>query len=379
MKASLEDRKALSTVSPSALSAYARTSGWAKVEPFGDHSDVYAGTGLPEIILPRTPRLGDYPSVVSRLIKIFATVSDMDELALYRDLVTSDRDITRVSVPVDSPDGTISINDGANLASSARDMLLAAACALQKPQPLYRPGANKEAMEILQRTRFGQTEQGSFVVTLLSPVIPPLVQVPLLPNIENDDDPIDRRVTKQLMTALEATRRATERTITGDAQAFSEAVISGVSANLCEALVNLVEPFRNLDISTTWARTRPRQFARELVRFSNVDAPILKEAARSFRSREPKLDERLFGSVQRLKRDESETDGTITLRASIDGKTQSVTAILTQSDYNQAIEAHKKRSPVIIEGDLDRFGQRWRLLNPRITEVILISDEPDVQ
>ena len=379
MKASLEDREALSLVSPTALSAYARTSGWSRIEAFGDHSDVYAGNGLPEIILPRTSSLGDYPNVVSHLIKIFTAVTELDELALYRDLVTCDRDVTRVRIPVDSPDGTISINEGANLASSARDMLLAAACALQDPQPLYRPGANKAANEILQRTRFGQTEQGSFVISLLSPVIPPLMQLPLVPNIESDDDPVDRRVTRRLMTALEATRRATERTIGGDSHAFSEAVVSGVSANLCEALVNLVEPFRNLDVSTTWARTRPMETTRQLVRFSNSDAPILREAARSFRSREPKLDERLFGSVQRLKRDESETDGTITLRASIDGKTQSVTAILTQSDYNQAIEAHKKRSPVIIEGDLDRFGQRWRLLNPRITEVILASDEPEEQ
>ena len=379
MRVSLEDREAIGLVSPSALSAYARTSGWAKVEPFGDHSDVYTGTGLPEIILPRTPQLGDYLNVVSHLIKIFADVAELDELTLYRDLVTSDRDVTRVSIPVDSPDGTISINEGANLASGARDMLLAAACALESPRPLYRPGANKEANEILQRTRFGHTEQGSFVVTLLSPVIPPLVQVPLLPNIESNDDPVDRKVTKRLMTALEATRRATERTIGGDTQAFSEAVQSGVSANLCEALVNLVEPFRKLDVSTTWARTRPMGTARQLVFFSNNDAPILKEAARTFRSLEPKLDERLVGWVQRLKRDESETDGTITLRASIDGRLQSVSATLTQLDYNQAIEAHKKRSPVIIEGDLDRFGQRWRLLNPRITEVIPNSDELDVQ
>ena len=379
MRISLQDREALSLVSPSALSAYARTSGWAKVEPFGDHSDVYAGTDLPEIILPRIPRLGDYHNVVFHLIKVFADVAEMDELALYRDLATSDRDVTRVSIPVDSPDGTISINEGAGLASSARDMLLAAACALESPRPLYRPGANKVANEILQRTRFGQTEQGSFVVTLLSPIVPPLVQVPLMPTIESNDDPVERKVAKRLMTALEATRRATERTIGGDTEAFSEAVPSGVSANLCEALVNLVEPFRSLDVSTTWARTRPMGNARKLVSFSNDDAPILKEAARSFRSREPKPDIRLFGAVQRLKRDESETDGTITLRASIEGRTQSVTAVLAQSDYHRAIEAHRKRLPVIVEGDLDRFGQRWHLLNPRIAEVILASEEHDDQ
>ena len=371
MKASIQDRETLMAVSPSALSAYARAAGWGVIDSFGDHSDVYAGTGLPEIILPRTRDLGDYHSVVARLIEIFAAAAELDELALYRDLVTSDCDVARMIAPEDSQGGTLALCDAANLVSGASDMILAAACSLQGPKPLYRPGSNKEANEILQRMRFGQTEQGSFVVTLLSPVIPPLLQSHLLPDIENFDDPIARRATMRLAQALEATRRATERTASGDTQAFSNAVASGVSANFCEALARLVGPFKSLEISMTWARTRPMETARQSVRFFNDDAPILREAASSFRSREPKLDVRLFGSVQRLQRDDQETDGTVTLRVSINGVTQSVTAVLNQSDYNRAIEAHKERAPVVFEGDLERFGQRWRLLNPVIAEVIL--------
>ena len=191
MRATIRDGDALSAVSPSALSAYARASGWVKSEDFGDSSDVYVGTGLPEIIVPRTQRLGDYPDVVARLIEIFAAAADMDELALYRDLVTADRDITRVRAPETSDDGTIALSEGANFVSGIRDIHMAAACSLYDPRPLYRTGTNREANEILQGMRLGQTEQGSYVVTLLSPVIPPLVQVPLIQGIENDDDPIE--------------------------------------------------------------------------------------------------------------------------------------------------------------------------------------------
>ena len=58
-------------------------------------------------------------------------------------------------------------------------MLLSAACSLSNPQPLYRAGANKEAREYLKQVRMGQTEQGSFVITLLSPVVPPRMQLGL--------------------------------------------------------------------------------------------------------------------------------------------------------------------------------------------------------
>ena len=74
MKVSIQDKKALLAVSPAALSAYARTAGWTKVDTYGKHSDVFMGEGLPEIILPRTAHLGDYARVVSMIIEIFAKV-----------------------------------------------------------------------------------------------------------------------------------------------------------------------------------------------------------------------------------------------------------------------------------------------------------------
>ena len=368
MKARIQDTEALIAVSPVALSAYARAAGWERVETYGDHSDVYAADGMPEIILPRTHLLGDYAYVVSQLIEIFASIADTDELSVYRDLVTADRDVVRVRANGDY-DGAVDVNDGIDLIVGAREMYLAAACSLRDPKPLYRTGANREATDYLRRVRMGQTEQGSFIVTLLSPVIPPPTEQLL--DQEWYDDPIERRMTKRLSEALTATREATERTVSGEPNAFSNAVKYGASANLCEALAQLVQPFPALDVSLVWSLTRPMPEAREVFHFAQNDTPIWNEAARSFRSREPKLDERLFGFVQRLKRDESEMDGTITLRASIEGKTESVTAVLNQTDYERAIQVHKDRVPIIAEGDLERIGQRWRLLNPRITEIIL--------
>ena len=369
MKASMLDRDALLAVSPVALSAYARSAGWVKVDTFGDHSDVYAADGLPEIILPRTQNLGDYANVTSRLIEIFARVAETDEMSLYRVLVTADRDVIRVRAASDY-DGSVTVSDGINLVGGARDMLLAAACSLHDPRPLYRAGANKDASDYLRRVRLGQTEQGSFVVSLLSPVIPPPTQPPLFTDSGYEDVPLERRVTRRLAESLLATRRATERAVGGDTEAFAEAVEFGASANLCEALAQLIEPFSSLDVSLIWSCTLPQKSPQEVVRFAQDDAPILSEAARSYRNRAPKLDERLYGFVQRLKREESEIEGAISLRVSIEEKTESVTAILNQIDYDLAIRAHQDRALVVAEGDLERVGQRWHLQNPRIVKIM---------
>ena len=80
MKAQILDAEALRAVTPAALVAFARGEGWTRTETYGAHADVYAASGRPEIILPRTDRLGDYASVVSRLLVEFAKATDQDEL-----------------------------------------------------------------------------------------------------------------------------------------------------------------------------------------------------------------------------------------------------------------------------------------------------------
>ena len=373
MRVDIRDAGALQAISPAALSAYARSAGWRKIEGYGAHADVYAAEEMPEVILPRTGRLGDYVSVVSRLITIFAKAAGRDELSLYRDLVTADRDVVRARI-TETDDGSLTLNRGVDLISGARDLVLAAACSLRESQPLYRLGANREANDLLEGIRLGQTEHGSFVVTLLTPVVSPPLPTPV--QVYDDaDDPIERQMTRRLTEALAATGEATERATAGDGTAFAESVDRGVSANLCDALVKLIGPFPTLDISVAWARTRPISPSREVFRLARADAAILSEAARQFRNREPQPDTYLFGTVQRLRRDEDEVSGTINLRTSIDGKNRSVAVVLKKTEYDRAIQAHKERMPIILQGDLERSGQRWRLLNARI-EAIIGDEQP---
>ena len=214
------------------------------------------------------------------------------------------------------------------------------------------------------------------MITLLGPVVSPPVQMSLVPDTDPRSDPIERRVTRRLAEALAAARKATDDTNGGNSVAFLASVNHGVSANLCEALATLTEALPALDVSVVWARTWPQDETRTATRFAAHDAPVLREAGRAFRSREPQPGVVLVGLVQRLTRDETDTDGTVTLRTSIGGNNQSVVTVLPQSDYHRAIEAHKTKAPVVMRGDLERAGQRWRLLNPSIEDVIVNDEAP---
>ncbi|MDE0161699.1 MAG: hypothetical protein OXL98_08150 [Acidimicrobiaceae bacterium] len=369
MRGTIEDTGMLNAIQPAALTAYAQSMGWKLSKRYRANSDVYTADGRPEIVLPRTQNLADYARVMSQLIDIFASEADLDQLSIYRQLVVANRDVIRIRTVDDEDRSSITIADGVNLMQGTREMILAAACSLKSPRPLYRTGAHQEANEFLNRMRVGPIEQGSFVITLHSPVIAPIMHSgPTTSDI--DDEPFERRVTQHLALALRATREAADLTTLGRQDVFRQSISQGVSANLCEAIVMLIGSFSTVDTSISWAHTRPVPRAHEVFRFGPSDAPILQEASRTLRSKEPRPDVVVFGMVQKLSRDELDLYGTVWLRAYVDDRIQTVVSVLDQFDYDRAIHAHSVNMPLVLNGDLERVGQRWRLLNPRVLDII---------
>ncbi len=371
MKVQILDAGTLAKVSPAALIAYVRSEGWTKLEEYGEHADVYVRDESPELVLPRTNQIVDYVSVVSRLISILCEVNDRDELTLYRGLIGADQDVVRVRALIPHNDGSIPINKGVEMVAQSREMLLAAACATKIPQAVYRAGADLEATEYIKRVRLGQTEQGSFIVTMMAPV--PQVLQPVLDQSWTDfgDEPYERQVTRRLVEALEASRNATEMANSGDGfVAFESAVSKGISANLCSAIAQLIDDSGGLEVSVHWAKTRPTPEHRRSIRFSENDAGVFKEAARMFLAREPILNTKLFGTVNKLARGEREVEGQVTFKVDIEGKTNSVSATLDEKNYSVAIHAHKERNPVIITGNLEKIKQRWRITSPTVRELV---------
>jgi hypothetical protein len=369
MRATIVDPVALKAISPAALRGYAEFEGWQRVKSYGELSEIYnrqIGERSVEIVLPVTDRIGDYPSVVSQLISIFAKENNIGELEIFRDLTHADRDVIRFRSSYADDDGSIAIESGVELVTEARNVLASAACSANEPQEAYHVGKIQIAADYMRRVRLGQTEAGSFTVTLLAPV-PPLIQRAkgvLWPELSLE--PYDRQVTRVLATGLQATSEALADLNRGrDISAFEQAVADGVSANLCEAIAAIAERGDGANISITWARTRPAPLERTEVRFARRDAESLREVARYFRLREPRNDVVILGNTTRLQRSGRQTSGRVTFVTFIDGRPRSVTVELPREEYEKAVDAHKRRKPIIITGDLVRDGQRWHLRNPR--------------
>ncbi|WP_139212314.1 hypothetical protein [Jannaschia pohangensis] len=370
----------MAAVSPSALAAMARNYGWEKTEAYRDIADVYVRSAGPEIIIPRTDKFLDYTSVVQRIMDIFSRNTDQPLISIFKSLIDAEHDVIRFRARGHDDDGTISLQRGLNLISQAREVLLAAACSTVNPQAVYRAGANKDANEYLERVRLGQTEVGSFIAPILAPV-PPSLQMNLSEDWpEMRDDPFERQVTRRLATGLRAIQVGIGEAVSGNAMEFFESSVGvGVSANLCEAIANIIDKTDEIDLSINWATTRPTPEKFSCYSFTENDSAILREAARKFKEKRPKPNQTLIASVKRLSRDTGSKDGIVTFKADFEGKSQSVVAQLSQEQYHTAISAHRDKKPVAVTGDLERTGQRWQLGNPeiRILEIGLWEDDDD--
>ena len=377
MKVDIPDSAALRAIEPGAVRAYLDVRGWHHVEPYGQHGDVYAREDAPEIIAPTETSLRDYPARIAEIVSILATVEDRDALRIYRDLTTAAADLIRVRAPEAEDDGAVSLERGVALVSGARDLLLAAACASVRPAAAFRSGAVREAVDYLRGVQLGQTERGSFVVTMQSPV--PKNLSAREPDLLGDmtyaepEVPFSRRVTCRLVTSLHALKAAvveSDRSAAG-IEAFRSQVPSGVSANLCDAAARLATAGGGVDVALSWALTRPvdaGHAALSRVMFTKRDAGTLQQAADLLRDREPRLDERIQGVV--VKMSTGATRRQVTLKATIDGVPASVSVEPREADHDAFVEAYKYRHDVIVRGELRRIGQRWALEDPRGVTVV---------
>ena len=378
MTTQIPDPGDLTAISPRSLRYYLEAQGWQKTQEYGEHGHVYGRADTDtELLVPRSSGLADYARRVHELMHFLGQLEERTPWAVLRDLSVAEMDLIRVQLPEAHTGPSIPISDAELLLTEAQKLLGAAACSVSKPQRAFRVGRHKAAGDYLDTVHMGQTERGSFIVNLLSPVPPDLVEpeqrglFPIEPT-----PPFERQVVRKLNTGLRAARDAVRQADSGgDISGFEERLHDGVSANLCSAAANLIERGRGLIVSISWSLNRPEPGGRVETRFTESDAPVLEEASRVLTSRQERADENIEGYVSRLARDKSAREGTVTIKTPIDGELTSVKVAFGPHDYRLVSQAHAERQTVTLEGDLRREGSRWHLFNPR--DLVLLTDDED--
>lgn len=366
MTRALPPREVLATVTLDGLSAYLRGHGWTSSTRRGTLVWTQAlPEGEVEVEVPTGADDRRYVQTIAEALYNLSAVEGRDVVDIVQDLRAQDRD--RMSVRLSGADvdaGRLAVEAAAAVVRGIRDVLLAAACAAVQPRAAYHARKPDEAMSVLRRLCIAPFEEGSFVVQVEARVAPRL-QEPL-PGTPWDE-PMERRTGLVLANALAALRSGVVRArIEGSGATLLASVPQGVSANLCDAVGDLLDGSgaERIDVRWSWAGIRPVVGPEPgPVTLDRSQTGMIREAAMVLRARDPRVEFELEGFVVRLESNDAPQGGTAIVHGAVDERSARVTVALGPTEYATAIEAHERRQPVTCTGSLRRDGRSYRLDN----------------
>ncbi len=366
MNIDIRDADAIRALRPLEVATYLRSRGWAHQQAASTKASVWTiATGKDEFeaVVPLDQAISDYALRMVEVLHTVSVVEGRSQAQIYADLLTTFADVVRIRI--DDPelqDGTLPIEAYAQVAQKARDLLLAAACSATEHRAVWHTRKPWQAVEQVRKIRIGQTERGSYVVTVISRVSPAL-HVPSQVELFEAEEPFERRVIQTLASSLKSLDRAAENAaLSGEFASFEESVEKGVSANLCDAVAGLwgdENGQRNLEFAFSWSPARPVEIATpSLVKFAADRIPLIREAARVMRDRAPVADFELDGAVVKLDRPMGQPIGKVTIVGQVDGKPKRIVLELGDPEYHLAVLAHDQEKTLRCVGSLIREGSK---------------------
>jgi hypothetical protein len=382
MRATIYDSAALNAITPVELAAYLRARGWVQTWQNGDRAAFWsysADATQFDIIMPLRRELADYNTRMAETLDTLEVVERRSQLEIIRDLFTASCDVVRLRArPDGSSSGMVRMDEGVELVQYARELVMAAACSTDQKKAVFSSRKPNKALNYIKNAKFGQTEQGSYVITLISPV-----SVTFDTSSKDElfpDGPFRRQVIETLASAVSNVRSAALTVaVTGNIKVFDETIRNGVSANLCDAIVGLsrVSPNDGFSIDFSWAAALPTSETKpESIQIASDSVSIIEDAARHFREITPREEFTLEGIVVSLKREPGSPIGYVKLLGFIDEKPRSVSIQLREMDYQLAVQAHKQHQPVSCVGELLKEGRSFELRNARSFGMRGEDDEP---
>ncbi len=333
------DKRALRLLRPDAVAAYLRAHGWEQVDTIADKSSVWVkreegGREVADVWLPLKAELRDFTVRMAELVLAVGRVEGRSSDAILNALVgvlTDELSIRIVGPTAD--EGTLPLSRGAVVFPRIEELLGAAATAAIHPRRFFKRKPEK-AREFLRHAQLGQTQRGSYVVTIASRLT---IGESLF------EDGFERKVLRTLARALAAVDGASQAH--DRVAAFIASVEQGVTANLCEALHELgtSEQQEAVEFTFSWASAKPVAHERSSFRFGRDVIPAIGDAARFLAAIPPRPDFVLRGWVKSLRHEEQDfwtAPGSIVIEARVEGTIRNVSALLRPDDHLKAVEAY---------------------------------------
>ncbi len=359
-------------IEPPQVAAYLRARGWQQSESFcEDKASLWlapAEVADVDVLLPRRSSVGDYQLRMDALLREVAAVEGRSRQEVLQDLALANADVFRVRLR--GGDGlTVPFRDSIKLLRSLQDVFVAAGLAAIEKRAFFTNRKVEKVTEYVAHLQLGHTEQSSFAFTVVSALPAPADDR----RLHDGEEPFERQATHTRMQALESMRRAAiSAGEIGALEAFTNAVKDGVSANLCDAIVDVTSGFSNheIEISMRWAATcaAPKGTPDRVVfRKENID--VIDAAGDAFWGMSKDYDTKIEGMISALKTNGRHSGAEAVIVGFADGHARPIKTVFGGEYLGEVIRAYEQRLQIKCEGDLVREHGQYILKNARYFEI----------
>ncbi|MFT2719751.1 hypothetical protein ACMT4L_07055 [Deinococcus sp. A31D244] len=356
----------LQRVIPLDIIEYLGFSGWHKQGDWRGKAEIWTSdvdvADSFEILVPKDPSVSDFWARLNEAIEILAVAEQRSIGYVLTDVINFGADVTRIRSDSDRTQfGEIPLNDLILLCENTRNMFASAAKSEINPKAEFKSKSPDTVREYVDKLKMGQTERGSYVLTVISKLTRD-VETAHIPSALRPD-PFERLVIKRLDTALRVVKEvvSSERRLRSDKEVF-DAVSMGVSVNLCQAVINMQNAASGgiIEIGFTPSKTLSApENTLAPVFFEARELPALENAIEKLKSSVYEDEVSLRGVVVGLEKGEGQDRGKVVIATYIEGKGRKVYAYLPVPLYFEAVKAHENNLSVRCSGHIKQVGRNY--------------------
>lgn len=350
-------------ISPLAFAKYLKDTGWevfpskrtyVKIFQCEKNNDFY------QVTIPMEKNLNDYKEAMFNAVEITAKAENksIEQVILY--LLNPNTDILKIRLDKKEIEaGNILFDDAIRVYENAKKLLAAAALDVLHPKKYHQGRIDDCILKFLSSCRFGQTEIGSYIVSIVCPFAEldendNYKQLSIFSDEEECANSLTRQVTNRVMENISFIKNQIDN---GE---FHQLILPEnsniISANFYEALggLNLDMDGTDVEFIAEWSPVIKNNYCikNRILLTHDYYQPI--ETTIKKLKNETKKSTRIIGRIKKLESSpdvQKRTHGKITL-VYLDehDKPKTVMASLNKNDYDKAIKAHEQGHYVEIFG-----------------------------
>lgn len=355
----------VNNITAASIEKYLLYNKWVRDYDFANKKMMVFHLGDDVIAIPASETYSDFYVSLPRLIDTLADIHEKSAMDIIKGINSAYHDMLEFRIKANvTSDGKLPLDYASECIDGLKDLILYSACAEQTKSPVCMRITNN-ARDLLNNFKLAQTEVGSFIINIDIKVIDEEEQY-ALPGIDVNSS-IEHKVVKRIGNALKQIDDITKDMSKFDT-ILENAYLSGVTANMCEALMKLQleSPTAEIETKVRYATTYSENNNVETISIKGNHFYTINEIAKKYRENDSQMQVSTSGyitSLNKKKVDDVRSDRIIHAVTDINEGMRTVIAELCEDDYRLACDAHRDGEKVMISGILDMSKKIYRFLS----------------